>query len=411
MSTLDLSNKAAPGVPYYTPEQQPAAGTALDKESVPTLFKPYRMRGVELHNRFVVSPMCQYSADNGHLTDYHFVHVGQFALRGAGLIMVEATAVEARGRITPHDSGLWTDSQIAPLKRITDFVHSQGTKIGIELAHAGRKATTLAPWLSEVSKKQLATRDVGGWPDDVVAPSAIPLSEDYAQPKAMTIDEIKNLSKQFADAAVRAVRAGFDLIEIHGGHGYLINEFLSPISNKRTDKYGGSFENRIRVLEEVIAAVREVIPVDMPLWVRISATEWMEWNNEPSWDIQESIRLAKLLPGLGVDALDVSSGGNNAQQRIQFHPRYQTDLAGQIKAAVQEQGLILTIAAVGAITETEMARSLVDDNNEPHADLVVAARQFLRNPEWVLRSAHELGVNVKWPHQYERAQRSLATKF
>lgn len=233
MPTLNLSNKAASGVPFYTPEQQPAAGTALGK-LVPTLFKPYQMRGVELHNRFVVSPMCQYSADNGHLTDYHLVHVGQFALRGAGLIMVEATAVEARGRITPHDSGLWTDSQVAPLKRITDFVHSQGTKIGIELAHAGRKATTLAPWLSEVSKKQLASKDVGGWPDDVVAPSAIPLSEDYAQPKAMTIEEIKLLSKQFADAAVRAVKAGFDLIEIHSGHGYLINEFLSPLSNVST---------------------------------------------------------------------------------------------------------------------------------------------------------------------------------
>ncbi|KAM0245406.1 hypothetical protein ACHAQJ_010577 [Trichoderma viride] len=371
MEGLDITNKRAAGAPFYTPAQLPPAGTALDQQSAPTLFKPYRMRGLELHNRFVVSPMCQYSAENGHLTDYHFVHIGQFALRGPGLIMAEATA-------------------IPPLRRITDFVHSQGTKIGIELAHAGRKATTLAPWLAKAFNTELANKDAGGWPDDVVAPSAIPLS----------------------DACRCSGRSGcFDLIEIHCGHGYLINEFMSPLSNKRTDDYGGSFENRTRILRDVIAAVRGIIPEDMPLWIRISATEWMEWSNEPSWDINDSICLAKLLPDLGVDGVDVSSGGNSSQQRIAIHPRYQTDLAAQIRSAIRAEHLNLTIAAVGAITETEMARSLVEDAEKAHADLVVAARQFLRDPEWVLRSAHDLNVEVKWPHQYERAQRKIEDKF
>lgn len=231
MSQSELANKGAPGVPYYTPAQEPPAGTALNPASAPKVFQPIKIRSLELHNRFVVAPMCQYSADDGHLTDYHLVHLGQFALRGPSLIIIEATAVEARGRITPQDSGLWQDSQIAPLKRIVDFLHSQNIKVGIQLAHAGRKASTLAPWLGGTVTKTLAGESVGGWPDDVVAPSAIQWSEGYAVPKELTVEEIQGLVKGFADAAVRSLEAGIDVVEIHGAHGYLINSFLSPISN------------------------------------------------------------------------------------------------------------------------------------------------------------------------------------
>lgn len=231
MTVINLDNTPAPGVPYFTPAQNPPAGTALDPSSAPTLFKPLRMRGVTVHNRFVVSPMCTYSAQDGHLTDWHLVHLGQFALHGAGLVTLEATAVEPRGRISPSDSGLWTDSQIAPLKRITDFIHSQGSKAAIQLAHAGRKASTLPPWIGGTVKKTLAPESVGGWPEDVVGPSAIPFADDHALPKELTVEEIHGVTKAFADAAVRAVKAGFDVIEIHSAHGYLHTSFLSPLSN------------------------------------------------------------------------------------------------------------------------------------------------------------------------------------
>lgn len=231
MSVPSPENKAAPGVPFYTPAQEPPAGTAADQSSCPTLFKPITTRNVSMPNRIVVSPMCQYSADDGHLTDYHLVHLGQMAMRGAGLVFVEATAVEPRGRISPQDSGLWKESQAAPLKRIVDFVHSQGAKIGIQLAHAGRKASTLAPWLVAPGQSSLAGEEHGGWPDDVVGPSAIPFYEGSKPPKELTVDEIKGLVKAFADAAKRSVEIGFDTIEIHGAHGYLITSFLSPLSN------------------------------------------------------------------------------------------------------------------------------------------------------------------------------------
>ncbi|CAH0019437.1 unnamed protein product, partial [Clonostachys rhizophaga] len=343
----DLSNPGAEGVPFFTPAQNPPAGTALDASTAPTLFRPLRIRGVTLQNRFVVSPMCTYSARDGHATDFHLVHLGQFALSGAALTFVEATAVEARGRISPNCLGLWQDSQVAPLRRIVDFVHSQGGKAGIQLAHAGRKASTLARWVIDGTGANLAEEAVGGWPDDVVAPSAIPFAGDYATPKALTVEDIKKLVQGFADAARRAVEAGFDVIEIHGAHGYLITQFLSSLTNKRTDDYGGSFENRTRFLREVVAAVRAVIPESTPLWLRISATEWMEYADKESWNIDDSIRLAKILPGLAIDVLDVSSGGNNNDQKIKVHTHYQSDLAGQIREAVRAEGLDLKIAAVG----------------------------------------------------------------
>lgn len=414
----------APGVPFYTPVQSPPAGTALPTGSgadVPTVFTPLQIRGLALQNRFAVSPMCMYSADDGHLTDFHLVHLGQFALRGAALTIVEASAVTPNGRITPEDSGLWQDSQIAPLRRIADFVHSQGQKIGIQLAHAGRKASNLGPWHYKTIG-ELATAEHGGWPDNLWAPSAIPWAEGFPTPKALTVPEIESLVQSFQDAAKRAVQAGVDTIEIHGAHGYLISEFLSPISNQRTDAYGGSLENRARLLTDVIKATRAVIPQDMPLFLRISATEWMEYAGQPSWDLEDSKKLASMVADLGVDLLDVSSGGNNAQQKIQVSPYYQIDLAAQIREHLAKEGKKLLIGAVGMISNAEMARSIVQDGklagganangtveiDSEHgttakADLVLVARQFLREPEFVLKVANELGVNVKLPVQYSRA--------
>lgn len=229
MGSLKVENKAAPGVPFYTPAQEPPAGST-DQTDV-TLFTPLKVRSVETHNRFVVSPMCMYSADNGHLTDFHLVHLGQLALHGAGMVFVEATAVEPQGRITPEDSGLWQDSQIEPLKRIVNYIHSQNTKAAIQIAHAGRKASTLAPWLTERHQKTLADESVGGWPEDVRGASAIPFGDGYAVPKELTKEGIKEIVQKFADTAKRAVEAGFDVIELHGAHGYLISSFLSPLSN------------------------------------------------------------------------------------------------------------------------------------------------------------------------------------
>lgn len=231
MGSVTYENKGAEGIPYYTPAQFPPAGTPEDAVNAPTLFTPLKVRSVETSNRFVVSPMCMYSADDGHLTDFHLVHLGKFALHGAGMVMVEATAVEPRGRITPQDSGLWQDSQIEPLRRIVDYIHSQNTKAAIQIAHAGRKASTLAPWIGGTVSKTVADESVGGWPTDVWGPSTIPFAEDYAAPHQVTKEEIKQVVQKFAETAQRAVKAGFDVIEIHGAHGYLISSFLSPLSN------------------------------------------------------------------------------------------------------------------------------------------------------------------------------------
>ncbi|KAJ9156956.1 hypothetical protein NKR19_g3961 [Coniochaeta hoffmannii] len=423
----NTASAPAPGVPYYTPAQTPPAGTAPAEpegtSTVPTLFSPLKLRGMTLNNRFAVAPMCTYSADDGHLTDWHLVHLGSFAARGAALTIVEATAVTANGRISPEDSGLWQDSQIAPLRRVADYVHSQGQRIGIQLAHAGRKAGTYAPWhYKGAGARDVVPAELGGWPDNIWAPSPLPYSATYPEPKGMTVAEIEGLVQSWADAARRSVEAGMDSIEIHAAHGYLMNQFLSPLSNKRTDKYGGSFENRTRLLLDVIKAVRAVIPETMPLLVRISATEWMEWSGEDSWTVDQSIRLARMLPELGVDLLDVSSSGNDARQKIQLHPYYQVDIAGQIREALKAEGKQLLIGAVGLITNAEMARSIVQEDGslaggqddtveveaengrKSKADLVLVARQFLKEPEFVLRVAQQLGVDVAWPLQYRRGR-------
>lgn len=294
-------------------------------------------------------------------------------------------------------------------------MHSQGQKLGIQLAHAGRKASTLAPWLVERGKKLIATKEVGGWPDDVMGPSAIPWSDSFPSPREMTAQDIEDVINGFRDSARRAIEAGVDVIEIHAAHGYLLSSFLSPLSNTRTDSYGGSFENRIRILLEIIKVVRETIPKGMPLLVRVSATEWMDTQAEESWDVPSTIKLAKLLPALGVDLLDVSSGGNNEKQKLTPYNDRQISIAGQIRAALFEAGIKdLLIGAVGMITEAEQAKGILEKSEGVEiqdeqgllakADLVLVARQFLREPEWVLRVAHRLGVKVKWPVQYDRAQ-------
>lgn len=429
VSTKKTASAPAQGVPYYTPAQNPLVGTPTKNQDkkIPTLFTPLTIRGVTLNNRFVVSPMCMYSAEDGHLTDFHLVHLGAFALRGAALTFVEATAVQSNGGITPEDSGLWQDSQIAPLRRIVDFIHSQGQKVGIQLGHAGRKGTTLAPWhhkagkAGEIEGYPTAIEKFGGWPTNATGPTGdLPFTPGYPNPREMRIEEVQQFVKDFAAAAKRAVEAGFDVIEIHGAHGYLLTQFLSPRSNKRTDQYGGSFENRIRLVLEIIEATRAVIPKDMPLFLRVSGTEWMEWSGEESWDVPQTIKLASIVADLGVDLIDVSSGGNSDKQKIEISTTYQADIAGQVRAHLKKEGKKLLVGAVGQVTTTEIANCFVqgsDQDEEPtvevvsdddmkqitRADLVLIARQFLKDPNFVLRAAHELGLEIRnAPVQYHR---------
>jgi 2,4-dienoyl-CoA reductase-like NADH-dependent reductase (Old Yellow Enzyme family) len=305
--------------------------------------------------------MCMYSSQHGHLTDFHLVHLSAFASRGASLTLIEATAVRPEGRITPEDSGLWDDAQIAGVRKVADFIHSQNQKIGIQLAHAGRKAGTVAPWLvPRRGGSVLATQEVGWWPGGVVGPSVVRWGEGYADPKEMSVEDIRVVVEGFRDAARRAVAAGVDVIEIHAAHGYLLCSFLSPLSNRRTDAYGGSFENRIRMLVETIRTVRKVIPADMPLLLRVSATEWMDGHPDGSWDVPQTIRFAKMLPALGVDLLDVSSGGNHRDRKIVMFNDFQVGIAGQIRAALKEEGIQLLVGAVGMITDAEVAKSIVE---------------------------------------------------
>jgi len=343
-----------------------------------------------------LSPLCQYSADNGHLTAWHQAHLGGIFTRGPGLSIVEATAVVPEGRITPEDSGLYLDSQIAPLQKIVEFAHSQNQKIGIQLAHAGRKASTIAPWLSGGS---LATEEVGGWPGDVWGPSAVPYNEEYPKPKEATKEYIKRVVQAFEASAKRAVKAGFDVIEIHNAHGYLLDSFVSPISNKRTDEYGGSFENRIRLTLEIVDAVRAVIPDDMPLFLRISATDWLEQSlpNEPSWTSADTVKLAAILATRGIDFLDVSSGGIHPAQKIKGagSPAYQAQLAHDVKKAL---GNKLVIGSVGGITNGHIAQEVLEKGQ---ADVTIVGRQFQKNPGSVWAFAEDLGVDIYLPHQIE----------
>jgi 2,4-dienoyl-CoA reductase-like NADH-dependent reductase (Old Yellow Enzyme family) len=350
------------------------------------LFDPLAIRDITFANRIFVSPMCQYSSTDGYANDWHFVHLGTRAVGGAGLVLTEATAVLPEGRISPQDLGIWMDEHIEPLARIVRFIHGQGSVAGMQLAHAGRRASTYPPWVGHGTVPE----SDGGW-NNVVAPSALAFADDYPMPRALSISGIKNIVSAFAVAARRACEAGFRVIEIHAAHGYLIQEFLSPLSNQRTDAYGGSFENRTRVLREIVAAVRGSWPERAPLFVRISATDWIDGG----WGIEQSLELARQLKQLGADLIDCSSGGNAAHAKMAVGPGYQTPFAEQIR----REANILT-GAVGMITSPIQAEHLLVTGQ---ADAVILARELLRDPYWPLRAARELGQSISWPVQYLRA--------
>jgi 2,4-dienoyl-CoA reductase-like NADH-dependent reductase (Old Yellow Enzyme family) len=351
------------------------------------LFAPLTIRGVTLRNRIGVSPMCQYSSVDGHATHWHLVHLGSRAVGGAGLVFTEATAVTANGRISPGDLGIYSDDHCEMLEVITTFVRRQGAVPGIQLGHAGRKASTARPW----DGRRAVRPEDGGW-EDVVAPSAVPFSDVYPVPHALDRAGIGEIVEAFGSAARRALEAGFQVAEIHAAHGYVLHEFLSPLSNLRTDGYGGSFDNRIRIVLDTVAAVRSVWPDSLPVFIRISATDWVDGG----WTPDETVELARRVAALGVDVVDCSSGGNVPDARIPIGPGYQVPFAERVR---REAGV--TSAAVGMIADPAQANAIVRDGR---ADIVLLAREELRDPYWPLRAARELGVAVDWPIQYHRAR-------
>jgi 2,4-dienoyl-CoA reductase-like NADH-dependent reductase (Old Yellow Enzyme family) len=353
------------------------------------LFDPLQFRDVTFRNRIAVSPMCQYSSDDGFANDWHLVHLGSRAVGVAGAVIMEATAVDPRGRISPQDQGIWKDEHIAFLARIATFLKAEGAVAGIQLAHAGRKASTRSPVTQAHGLRPTLQPAEGGWTP--VAPSPIPFYADDAPPAQLTQSDIRCLVESFASAARRALHAGFNLVEIHAAHGYLIHEFLSPLSNRRTDEYGGSFDNRIRFVLEVVESVRAAWPAGLPLWLRISATDWAEGG----WTLDDSVELAKRVRTRGVDLIDCSSGGLTLQQKIELGPGYQVPFAARIR----RESAIAT-GAVGMITEPEQAEQILV---EGQADLVLLAREFLRDPYFPLRAARQLGAKLPPPPQYARA--------
>ena len=350
-----------------------------------TLFDPLTIGSVTFQNRVWVSPMCQYSATDGLIGDWHQAHLNAFATGGPGLIMVEATGVVPEGRISIACTSLHTQAHADAFKPMIDFAHSHNVKMGIQLAHAGRKASTMRPW----DDHRMATTDEGGWQS--VSSSAIAF-HGYPEPRALTVDEIHQLTHDYVAAAKRAVSVGFDVIEIHAAHGYLMHQFYSPLANTRTDEYGGSFENRVRFLLETVVAVRSAIPASTPLFVRISATDWVGGG----WNLVDSIELCTQLKALGVDLIDVSTGGNVHNAPIKATPGFQVPFA----AAIRTEAAIMT-AAVGLITEAEQAQYIIETGE---ADAVFLARAMIRNPRWALNAAEKLGVKIAWPHQLERGQ-------
>ncbi|KAF8973660.1 putative NADH:flavin oxidoreductase 2 [Flammula alnicola] len=401
------SNEPVPDVYQYFPLNKPDIGTVLHPEDdqTPALFRSLTIKDVVFKNRIFVSPMCQYSSDNGHATDWHLVHIGGFATRGVGAICMEATSVVPEGRISPEDAGLWTDTQIEPLKKIVNFSHAQGTKIGVQLAHAGRKASTHAPWVQHRAPRgtpYTALDDEGGWPNSVYGPSEISFADTYPNPQSLTEQQLLDIEAAFVASIERCKKAGFDFIEIHGAHGYLLHSFLSPLSNTRTDEYGGqSLENRLRFFLRLVKRCREAWP-DKPLCVRISANDWAESPEKDDhgiwkqWGLEQSTVLVGRLKELGVDLIDCSSGGNWFHQKIPVGPGYQVPFAEALKKAYPD----LPIGAVGLITEPHQAESYLKNGQ---ADVVFLARELMRDPHWPLRAAHELKVKVKAANQYERA--------
>jgi len=352
-----------------------------------SLFTPLKIRDVSFRNRIVVSPMCQYSSTDGFANDWHLVHLGTRAVGGAGVVFTEATAVTADGRISPDDLGIWKDEHIDFLAHIARFVEQQGAVAGVQLAHAGRKASTAAPWLGG---HPVLEADRGWHP--IWAPSAIPFSEKHQTPEALDEAGIRAIARAFGEAAGRALKAGFRVLEIHSAHGYLLHSFLSPLSNQRQDTYGGSFENRTRIMRDVVREVRSYWPEWYPLFLRISATD----HKEGGWDLEQSVELARQVKPLGVDLVDCSSGGLLPHVAIPFGPGYQTAFAERIR---KEAGILT--GAVGVITAAEQADHILRTDQ---ADMVVMARELLRHPYWPLEAARKLGVDVAWPNQYLRAK-------
>ncbi|MBX9963125.1 MAG: NADH:flavin oxidoreductase/NADH oxidase [Burkholderiales bacterium] len=358
----------------------------------PLLFSPYEIRGVHLKNRVVISPMCQYSAVDGMANDWHFAHLARFALGGAGLVFAEATAVQQEGRITHGDLGIWSDAHVEPLKRITAFLKAHNAVPAIQLAHAGRKASMQRPWhgngpLDDTDR----ARGEDVWP--VAAPSAIPMDSGWLTPHALSVEEITGLRQSWKDATRRAIDAGFEVLEVHGAHGYLLHEFLSPLSNKRTDRYGGSFENRIRLALEIVSDVRSVWPADKPLFFRVSSVDGVDGG----WTLQDSVALANELRPLGVDVMDCSSGGllgSATAARVKRYPGFQVPYAAAIR---HESGL--ATMTVGLILEAEQAEEIL---RKGEADLIAIGREALRNPNWPLHAEETLGVEneyASWPVQ------------
>ncbi len=349
------------------------------------LFEALKLRDVTFRNRIWVSPMCQYSSEDGMPTDWHFVHLGSRAVGGAGFVMMEATAVSPAGRISPADAGIWSDAHAEAYQRITSFIQSQGAVAGIQLAHAGRKASTAPPW---DGGKKVAVQN-GGW--EVIGPSASPFADTYPTPRGMNTADVAQVADDFVAAAQRALTAGFQVIELHMAHGYLLHEFLSPLSNQRTDEYGGSLENRLRLPLAVARAVRAIVPQHLPVFVRISATDWAEGG----WDLAQSIEFCRLLKDLGIDLIDVSSGGNVQRAAIPVAPNYQVPFAQEIRAQVG-----IATGAVGLITQAKQAEEILQSGA---ADAVFMAREFLRDPYFPLRAAQELNAQADIPIQYARA--------
>ncbi|HEY0458798.1 MAG TPA: NADH:flavin oxidoreductase/NADH oxidase [Pyrinomonadaceae bacterium] len=350
------------------------------------LFEKYKIRGLEFRNRLWVSPMCQYSSTDGMPTDWHLVHLGSRAVGGAGLVIMEATAVSPEGRISPSDAGIWSDAHAQSYKRITKFIREQGAIAGIQIAHAGRKASTAEPW----NGGKLVNEGDGGW--ETVAPSAIAFSDDYPQPREMSKEDIEKATEDFVAAARRAVEAGFEVIEIHAAHGYLFHEFLSPLSNKRADEYGGRLANRMRFPLETARRVRAAVPENLPVFVRISATDWMEGG----WDLEQSNEFCRALKEIGIDLIDVSTGGNVPNAKIPVAPGYQVSFAAEIRRQVG-----IAAGAVGMITEAAQAEEILQTGA---ADAILIAREFLRDPYFPFTAAKELGENIAYvPKQYGRA--------
>lgn len=350
------------------------------------LFEKYKLRNVEFRNRIWVSPMCQYSSEDGMPTDWHLVHLGSRAVGGAGLVIQEATAVSPEGRISPSDAGIWSDAHAEAYKKITKFIKENGAIAGIQLAHAGRKASTSEPW----NGGKIVDEDYGGW--ETVAPSAIAFADDYPMPREMTKADIEKATNDFVEAAKRSVEAGFEVIEIHAAHGYLFHEFLSPLSNKRSDEYGGSLENRMRFLLEIAEKVRRAVSETLPVFVRISATDW----TDDGWNLEQSIALCKELKNIGIDLIDVSTGGNVPDAKIPVAPNYQVSFAAEIR----KQAGIAT-GAVGMIIEAKQAEEILQNGE---ADAILMAREFLREPYFPFAAARELGAKIDYvPKQYGRA--------